>query len=476
MDHAVAQTAAPPKNDRQIRLAVEPLEVRDVPATVVYTDTFTWWNTGGAAEVVVTVTEDAVGYEGQYFWNYHVTSIGLNPSEYADLGMFAISVGDPDDVTGLGNSLGWDGYVGVLMDDPNLVSWHSGEFGSTIPISGSADFWFTTHPTEVVLSTGFASDPGFAIGVGGAVAAPIANALKVTTSDDSNDPTGGVISLREAIKYANGKGAGTDVRVITFDMTKVGSIITLKDELDPLKTDRNIYISGPGRTVLTVQRDTAEENFSLFTVQTTATAVIAGLTLLNGRSDVGAGIDSRGILTVTGCEIRNCYATGDGGGISATNGVLEVYDSNINGNTADGRGGGIRVSQAVSRFHIADSVVGLNYAKEGGGIWVRLVPDVVIDDVQVVGNRADTQGGGIWCSGTVTLSGSTNVNNNIVSNPAGQGGGVYVDAGTINLLDIIIGYNQGEKGDGMYLRTGGTRNPGVGGVTYQGDDQEATGP
>ncbi|HVL12604.1 MAG TPA: hypothetical protein VM529_08570 [Gemmata sp.] len=66
----------PPKNDRQIRLAVEPLEVRDVPATVVYTDTFTWWNTGGAAEVVVTVTEDAVGYEGQYFWNYTSRILG----------------------------------------------------------------------------------------------------------------------------------------------------------------------------------------------------------------------------------------------------------------------------------------------------------------------------------------------------------------------------------------------------------------
>jgi hypothetical protein len=117
--------------------------------------------------------------------------------------------------------------------------------------------------------------------------------------------------------------------------------------------------------------------------------------------------------------------------------------------------------------------VGLNYAEDyGGGIWVRLVPDVVINDTEVVGNRAEIQGGGIWCYGTVTLSGSTHIHNNVLFGAACNGGGVYVDAGTINLLNITIGYNQATKGDGMYLRLGVTRNPVAGGVNYEGGDKE----
>ena len=304
--------------------------------------------------------------------------------------------------------------------------------------------------------------------------------LVVTTSDDSNDPTDNVVSLREAIGSANGAGAGSDVRVITFDMTKVGPVISLVSALPAIQSGRNIYIAGPGSSALTVQRSVAA-NFSIFRIQENAVSVVAGLKLLNGRADVGGGIESKGVLTVTGCEIRNCYATLDGGGIHAQKGTLQVYDSTVNGNTAGDRGGGLYVGRDVAHFRIEDSVVGLNYAGHwGGGMYINLVPDAVVDSVNVTGNITVTAGGGIWCSGQVSLSGSTNINNNVVTDATGgQGGGVYANAGSITLLDITIGYNQATTGDGMYLVTGPfgvIRNPAAGGVTYEGGDTEVSGP
>jgi predicted outer membrane repeat protein len=297
----------------------------------------------------------------------------------------------------------------------------------------------------------------------------------VNTSLDPAVAPPGDLSLRHAITAANNAGAG--VHVITFDMTQVGSVISLGSALPGITKD--IWIVGPGQSALTVQRDPTDPASGIFYVFTEGTAVISGLTIRNGWDPRGGAISSWGkSLTVTGCDIRENHATGDGGGVAATKGILEIYDSNINGNSAEGLGGGIYVGQGVTQFRIQDSVVGLNYAEsEGGGIYIREVASAVVEDVSVVGNTAAHAGGGIACSGTITLSGTTQISNNRLTNmAAGTGGGVYVSSGTINLLGITIGFNQAMFGDGMYLVTGVTRNPVAGGVNYQGGDTEMAGP
>jgi hypothetical protein len=121
--------------------------------------------------------------------------------------------------------------------------------------------------------------------------------------------------------------------------------------------------------------------------------------------------------------------------------------------------------------------VGLNYAGEwGGGLFIFNSRSATLNNVEVTGNiAAGPMGGGIWCSGTVTISGASNIHDNVVSDPNGEGGGVYLQSGSIFFdgPNVRIGYNQATTGDGMYMVNGSNK---FGTVTYEGGDQEVVGP
>src|SRR5262245_39285950 len=63
---------------------------------------------------------------------------------------------------------------------------------------------------------------------------------------------------------------------------------------------RSISIEGPGADLLTVRRDTGG-SYRIFTVSSSATVSISGLTISNGSviDDVGGGIFNSGTLTIS---------------------------------------------------------------------------------------------------------------------------------------------------------------------------------
>lgn len=175
---------------RRARPALLTLEDRTVPATVMYTGTYGWesW-LGDAVAVTVTVTHDAAGHEGLYLWNYR-----LENESFADgVGSFAVSVGDPQGVGNLGSSNGWTWDVGTFMEDPNLVSWHSGgELDSLMGVGESGDFWFTTPAFVLGMTTGFVSDGGYAFQFAGPTVGPQqAPALPTITVEKISDAAEG---------------------------------------------------------------------------------------------------------------------------------------------------------------------------------------------------------------------------------------------------------------------------------------------
>ncbi len=183
------QTLCPPKNDRRVepppthRLrGFEQLEDRTVPSTV-FTDTYTlsMSSVPNAATVAVTVDDNVPGHDGKYKWTYHVTNTGFVP--YADIGMFTVRVGDPAEVSEQDNNAGWDGYVGSLAEESNLAVWQGGEFGDLLAVDESADFWFYTDPTAIVLSNGSVWDSGYSVTAQNPIAAP-SNEIVINAEED----------------------------------------------------------------------------------------------------------------------------------------------------------------------------------------------------------------------------------------------------------------------------------------------------
>src|SRR5262249_3333035 len=146
------------------------------------------------------------------------------------------------------------------------------------------------------------------------------------------NPNDGVMSLREAITAANNQ-AGDDV--ITFSVT---GTINLTGPLPDLYT--KIDVRGPGASSLTVRRDTGGDYGVFYMSSSFNSVTISGLTIDNGQTYQGGGIQNYGTLNVLGCSLSNNTAFVDGAGI-ANYGTLWVIDCTFFGNTAAGNGGAI---------------------------------------------------------------------------------------------------------------------------------------
>lgn len=219
-----------------VRLRVEDLEDRTVPATVVHESTYSWASGLGDATVTVTVTHDAAGYGDLYLWNYHVK----NESYVDEIGVFALDVGDPEAIENLGNNFGWNGYVGLLYGDPSMVSWHApDEVGPLIAPTEAANFWFTTPTFVVGTVTGFVSDSAFVAPVAGPAVGPQQALPVVTVENVSNATEGGADGVFRftrtgntnstlTVSYTVGGTAtpGTDFTAAGMDYTARTGIVT----------------------------------------------------------------------------------------------------------------------------------------------------------------------------------------------------------------------------------------------------------
>jgi len=131
---------------------------------------------------------------------------------------------------------------------------------------------------------------------------------------------------------------------------------------------------------------------------------------------------------VSTCCFRNNYAELDGGGLFVRSGTPKLAECRVTANTAGRDGGGL-------------------YADGGALILVRCrFGDT---DEQVVGNAAGNNGGGLYCTGP---SGSHQITNcTFVRNSAANGGGIYNNNCTLNLMNCLITEGSiGGYGAGIY--------------------------
>jgi len=151
-------------------------------------------------------------------------------------------------------------------------------------------------------------------------------------------------------------------------------------------------------------------------------ATIVGLTLQNGKGDIGGGVwIDESSAVVTDCIFKDNLSVGHGGGLLARYSSAEiarcVFDGNETLESGICGGGGASIHGAPAT--IEDCEFRGNSARKGGGLAIKVYADVSVTGCTFESNSALFWGGGLLCwESTARLSGCT-----FVGNSGGTGGG-----------------------------------------------------
>jgi hypothetical protein len=226
----------------------------------------------------------------------------------------------------------------------------------------------------------------------------------------------GTCTLRAAVMQANvvtGVGATINLPAGTYGLTRPATVADGDDNGDlnfttPVSGSPLITLTGAGASSTIIDANGIDR---VLTVEFGRPAALSGLTLRNGYvpDTGGGGIYNQGTLSVSGCR--------------------------ISGNTAK-YGGGIENGQAGTLIFTRGTISG-NNAQFGGG-WGQTKGDGRIVESTISGNTAAVSGGGISATYPLVV-----INSTISQNSAGRnGGGIYYAAGTANVYNTTIVYNQ----------------------------------
>ena len=165
---------------------------------------------------------------------------------------------------------------------------------------------------------------------------------------------------------------------------------------------------------------------------------------------------------------ENCYAKGSGGAVyhnqNALTSKLTMNLVDFEGCQAEGSGGGLYAN--TPDYKVTDCTFTGNKAVNGGGIYIADVSNdtttagATFTDCAFSGNTAGSNGGAIWKStkSTVDLTNCTvgAATGSTVGNTATNGGGIFLNGGTLNLKadTMIAGNTATGDGGGIYQNNG----------------------
>ena len=178
------------------------------------------------------------------------------------------------------------------------------------------------------------------------------------------------------------------------------------------------------------------------------------------------------IANINGAKIyRNRTLNGHGGGIYAWNNTpaSKNYKININLNSGEianntaNNGGGIYVNGlAITSTEGGTLKFSGNEANVSGGAVYVENGSLDLKSISIDGNLASTMnGGGIYMIGatsTATIESGYITGNKApgtTSNTGGNGGGIYINAGSMTMLNGTITGNEAKNGGGICLNVGG---------------------
>ena len=148
-----------------------------------------------------------------------------------------------------------------------------------------------------------------------------------------------------------------------------------------------------------------------------------------------------GDVTIIGVTLRNGTVNGDGGGVH-NRANLTLENSTVSGDSATHNGGGLYNTGTL--ILNKSTVSGNSAANDGGGLYNNTAGTLTLNNSTVSGNTSDNSGGGLFNN-----SGTTHLNNVTIAyntadndgDEAGDGGGIRIDLGPINVRNSIIAEN-----------------------------------
>ncbi|NCG21412.1 MAG: hypothetical protein GWP91_20570, partial [Rhodobacterales bacterium] len=165
-----------------------------------------------------------------------------------------------------------------------------------------------------------------------------------------------------------------------------------------------------------------------------STAVMQDVSVLRGEL-LNSGGGRGGCLSL----LYNASVTWDGGELSSC-----TID--------DGHGGAIYVD-STSSLDMSNTEIQRSTAQYGGAVACDGSVNCTFSRVGMFNNHAEIDGGAIWLSGGVAfdLQQSRVCLNDAALLGSGNGGGLWVDGGTVVLKNNLIGSNVADQGAGVYL-------------------------
>ena len=257
--------------------------------------------------------------------------------------------------------------------------------------------------------------------------------------------SGGIISGNSV----NGYGGGVYVEHSTFTMT--GGVVSAnsasKNGGGLFSEASTIILSG------TISGNTSQNYGGGVSARSST------IKLSNGDVSANSAIHAGGIYAnACGIEISNGFirenkSNNNGGGIYAAGTELKLLSGEISSNSAN-QGAGI-YSTGNSTITISGGTLSGNKAKNaGGGIYAGGNSIIGLSGGTLSNNTATNNGGGIYATGNnkITLSGGTiGSESENSANSASNGGGIYYDAGELNITGgTVCGNAATSNGGGIY--------------------------
>lgn len=265
--------------------------------------------------------------------------------------------------------------------------------------------------------------------------------LSITVSSVLDSGPG---SLRQAILDANAN-PGPDT--IVFDASFYASAKTIVINSAPPQIGGVLTITGPGSSLLTVQRSANGAGISRQVFNSFATTL------------------SMSGMTVTGGAI-----SGSGGGLSIV-GVspsVTLDDMIFTGNVSENFGGAIYLGNDAS-LTIRNSIISKNSALSGGGIYFNNGGTLLMENTSVIGNIAkapsNASAGGLYFDAKVLTApppgytpGTLVIRNSTFSGNTSTGiaGAIHIDTliGTLQLENSTFSGNSAVSGGAIALTSG----------------------
>lgn len=280
----------------------------------------------------------------------------------------------------------------------------------------------------------------------------------------SNTNDAGAGSLRQALLDANAT-PGADV----IDIIATGTVNLLSPL--PVITDA-VTIQGPGAAFFSVDGQDQYRVLDIGAVDVTISALTVQRGATSGADPNGAGIRSRGDLTLTHVRVLSNTAQGSGGGLNVS-GYLTLTDSLLrNNHSTNNIGGALRTNSVavVSNTHFLDNssqgdggavfalgenvITGALFQEnrclatscDGGGLFA--FSRTTVHDSHFLDNTAQDDGGGAFIAGVVTVTNGLFQNNNSVTS---SGGGLGAqDTAVVQATQFLSNTARG-SGGGMSM-------------------------